>query len=598
MSMRGATEGGADAKPGLDRLTRLLVFAAAVTWLMAVVLMQQRSYQDGWILEGIVAPFAGFLLVAALLIRAEKDDRYAAWLCAVTVALVSLVPSLKYREPYGTTLDAGVHFALVRDIMATGRIPVDHSYATIPGMHAWLASLGVLAGVSPALAVKIGLPLQAGFVPLFVTWLSRRFALPPRLTRLNMVLSCFTIFEAYVAYGTGFSLVPFLMILGVLAVREFVAVSPALRRRYLLVSLLFLAQVLVWHSSTPLVLAAVLAAASLTPLLVWLTGTGPRRPRLAMTFAWFAVLTCVTFMLYHGLLNDPVHNAVVGVVRSALGLQERVQKLVPPRFFEITMGQRLQIAAVLHGRDLAIAGLAGLGTCVVWARRRAWAAALPLYVFALLVCAAHVAMLVTALIGVNYLRFTLGPVIVAALLAGPAVWALETAWQTRTARSAWWRPLGRVGSTVGVIALAAITVVQVLRCQPLVPKVAVDLGEREYVLWVHEVNTAYKWHLLQFAAAHTQPDTSWATDYHTRSQYIRYLGYPGRASRYLEYPLLERTPPEGIRSPLLILHRVGRAGGYAEQVEMRTRASIQELSLREGWGRVYDNGESFMILLP
>ena len=145
----------------LNRFQRLLLLGSVTLWFLSIVLSMQRNYQDSWILEGIFWPFVGFIVTFLVVLWMEDDNRWVAIVCAWAVIVILLVPSLKYKQVYGETIDAVTHYRIINDLITIGRVS-PNIYQAIAGMHSWLASMGITSGLSTSDTIKFGFPLSGG----------------------------------------------------------------------------------------------------------------------------------------------------------------------------------------------------------------------------------------------------------------------------------------------------------------------------------------------------------------------------------------------------------------------------------------------------
>lgn len=580
----------------LGKTQRLILFMAAALWYLALVHLQQRNFQDGWILEGIVLPSIGFAAIFLLVLSLEDDNRIVALLCAGAVSIAALVPGLKYHQPYGTSIDAVTHYAMTQSLVTTGQVLPDDIYASIAGMHAWLASLALMAGLSAEQIIRIGLPLLAGLMPLLVYWLCVRVDMPAYLVKYTVAASCLAVFPSYLPNGTLFTLVPLFLLFAALVVREFYSVSLKAKRIYSLIAVIAVLQITVWHSTTPMAAPVVLALTSATPVVVWIVDRNAGRPRLAAGPLWFALLTAGLFIFYHLAEADQILEVTVTSLMRVFTSPEMAPNVVPARLFEITLSDAVRVALVIHGRDFLLMGLAVLGSTIIWRHRREWNGLLHLYAFLFLVCAAYGVLMVGSISGAGYRRFIWAPLAATPFFVGPALWWLMNELPRRAAR--WHVPLPSLRLSL-VTVLLVVWAVQFYPLQLLVPKASALAAETsdEYVVWLHEVNSAFQVRMLAWTEANTDSKLRLAFDLWGKRQYQRYFGKEALTYRGGYVPLRrpETFDPDRVR--LFLLHWPGPAGGLGEQVEYRSAVNIATLRKTEGWGLIYDNGESFILLL-
>jgi hypothetical protein len=565
---------------------------------MVYVAAQQRNYQDAWILEDVFLPFVLVMATFLLVLAPEKDNRIVALLSAWTVLVVSLVPALKYVQPYGTTIDATDHYLMVNSLISTGQVAEGHTYASIPAMHSWLASLGLTGGLRAAEVIKLGLPLTGALMPLLVYWIGRRIDLPANLVKFTVPAVCLAIYPYYLPNGTGFTLVPLMMLLGILVVREYGDLAPGDRLAYTVLAVIGLFQLVFWHSTTPMLVPLFLGIGALAPAVAWLVRRRWRRVSLSTGLLRVALLAAILFLGYRVIEADRVFEVVTARLYDMIVVEEEVGSAVPQRVFEITTLDAAISAWLIHGRFLLMAGATMLGLWVVWRNRARWERHLFFYSFLLLVYILSVLLAAVALAsGVAYSRFLALSLIVTPFFAGPALWWLGRGLLTgrlpaqRLTRLVW---LGLV------VALIGLSLVDFYPYQPLVPKAKALTPDTpdEYVVWLNGANSAYQQRMMEFAQNSSDREARFAVDIVGHRQFLRYFGLDEGSRRGLYKPLHWREPVDPAKVDLFLLHWPGPAGALGERVEYRSTAKLSELRETPGWGVVYDNGESFILWIP
>jgi hypothetical protein len=359
-----------------------------------------------------------------------------------------------------------------------------------------------------------------------------------------------------------------------------------------LIALIGLAQLIIWHSLTPMLLPLILISVSLTPALASLLRRAAKGFSLAISFLRFASLAAIALFTYWLIEADQIFGVMVFTLHRLLTTRETVAAL-PNRLFEITLLDILQVMLVIHGRDIMLIALTALGVLVVWHFRRPWEHLLNFYVYLLLIYVTFGMLIVAAFSGADYGRFIVASLVVIPFFAGPALWWLDKRLLVKILYVRW---LGRLIWLLLIVLLIGVSTVQFFRCQPLVPtaKSLVPGYPDEYVVWLHTVNTAYQQRMLSFGESHTNPETCFAIDIEGVSQFVRYFGRQAAYRRGLDSPLHWHKPVDA-NVKLFLLHWPGRAGALGEQVEQRSIAKLSELRQTPGWGLIYDNGESFIL---
>jgi hypothetical protein len=582
----------------LNQIQRLMLYGATIIWFLVFVFSARRNYQDGWILEDIFWPFIGLLIVFLFVFASEDDDRFVAILCAMTVVVVALVPALKYVQPYGTSIDAVDHYLMIENLMRSGRSSQAQTYSSIPAVHTWLASLALMGNLSAADVTKFGLPLMRGLNPLLIYWICRRVAMPSYLIKYTVGVSCLTAYPVFTPNGTSFAMLPLLLILGTLVLRSYYGASS--RLIYTLIFLLGVIQLVLWHSTTPLLLPILLVSVSLTPAVVKLVREQQIQFVVDIGFLRVALLAAVLYVGYHAIEADHIYRVVVTELQRLTTVEEvqsDLNRVVPERLFEIGPIDRLRIAALMHGRDLFMLGFVLTGILVIWLYRREWQHLLFLYAALLLVMTTFALFILLGGGGAGFQRWIIVPLLLSPFFAGPGLWWIHRRALVWIFRHQFW---SRAAWQSLIVLVLGLWVIQYYNCQPVVPKAKALAPETpdEYIIWLHTVNTAYQEQMLRFADAHSRARTRFAADTTGGRQYARYFGIPAAYQHKLVFPLRKQQPIEQSRAGLFLLHWPGPAGGFNEKVEKRSVAHLTELRNTEGWSLIYDNGESFILQIP
>ena len=578
------------------RSARMIVFASTVVWLLAIVALHRRNWQDAWILDGLLLPTTAFVAVAFWTVACEKDLRNVALACAAFVATLSLIPGLKYVQPYGVASDSSVHYLTLQEMLVTGKIAERQTYASIAGMHGWLAMIGLTGGLTAAQLMQFVLPLIGSLIPLLTYWICRDATMPDVLTKRIVILSCLGGFPWFQANGTGFSLALLLLVLGATVLQAFYGSPHAQRAAHVILAAIVILLLIFWHSTTPLMLSFALILASFSPTVVDMVQRRKLHLWPSCSIAGLGILSLTAFLLYHWLLADRVWQVMVATVIRMVQAEESLVEIVPNRLFEISLIDRMRVAAVIHGRDGMLLLLAAIGMIVVWRQRRAWRRQFPLYVFFFFVMYAYALMIVAAVSGAGYQRMLWAPLTLAPFFAGPALWWIETqlpelAGKRRLLRFVW-------APVAGL--LVAAWLVQIFACQPLIPRVGATATypAGDYIVWLHETNTAYQQRMLTFVQEHTDGKATFAIDVVGQREFLRYFGSEAAERRRLYTPLKRNESIDPDKVDFFLVHRPGPAGGLTEQVEVRSGAAIDALRSVPGWSTVYDNGESFVLAIP
>ena len=585
-------------KFSLNRVQRLLLFGAATLWFLSTVLSIQCNYQDSWILEGIFWPFVVFVTIFLVIFWMEDDNRIVAILCSMAVVTILLIPSLKYKQLYGQAVDSVAHYQIINSLIMTGKVP-SSIYQTIAGMHSWVASMGLSSGLSASDAMKLGLPLAGGILPLLFYWICRRIQMPSDLTKYMIGLSCLTTYPQHLVTGTGFTLVPFILFLGILLIREYYCTLLYDKFIYTLLALIVLVQLTIWHSTTPLILLIVLVSISLTPILVWLATGRRTKVRINFHFIQIDLLATILILGYHAITTDRVFSIVFNRFYQLVIAENHPADIVPGSLFKLTLLEAMRVYVVMYGREAILFFLATFGFFVIWRHHKRYDRLLPFYTYWLLIVVTFTVAIPLSLAGVDFRRLLWIPLSISPFFAGFTIWW----WKQQFARkSSVFRWFGNMVGLVLILTAVGNSVVEFFPYQPLIPKsksLTPDTPD-EYSVWLHQVNTAYQQRMITFAETYSKPETDFDFDILGLRQYMRY--YPNNQSRSVYLPLAPYMGLEDYskssKEKLFLLHWPEKAGGYGEQVKLRSVKYLTNLINTTGWGLIYDNGESFIIQIP
>jgi lipid-A-disaccharide synthase-like uncharacterized protein len=581
-----------------NRLQRLLLFGSAAVWFLYMVLSKQRNDQDGWILDGILLPFMGFIVVFLIVLWMENDNQWVAILCSLAVIVILLVPGLKYKQVYGEAIDGVVHYRMIHDLITTGK-PSSNIYQAIAGMHSWLASMGITGGLSASTIVKIGFPLSGGMIPLLVYWVCRRIHMAVDLSKYIISLSCLAMYPFHSITGTGFTLVPLLLFLSVLLLREYYCNTTSERIIYTLIALLVLVQLTIWHSTTPLILLLLLVSVSLTPVLIWLITGRKKRTRINARFLQFGFLALILILGYHTIEIDPVFKVVFSRLYQLVIAENTATYIIPANLFKLTLIEALRVYLVMYGRDALMVILAVLGLFIIWRQRSHFEPFLPAYAFWSLIILTFIISIPLNFVGVDFRRLIWIPLAISPFFAGPVLqWCHQKGLSQK--RYAQW--IGHVVGFLLTFIAVGVFVIEFFIYQPLIPKsksLSPDTPD-EYSVWLVQVNSAFQQRMITFAETNANPTTRFNIDVLGYRQFIRYYGSTKGRGLYTTLAANSKTtaPRTDEGNRLFLLHLPGKAGGFAEQVQYRSSKYLTQLRDTVGWELIYDNGESFILQIP
>jgi hypothetical protein len=556
-----------------------------------------RNYQDSWILEGVFLPFVCFVIAFLIVLWFENDNKWVAIICAWTVIVILLVPSLKYEQVYGQSIDSVIHYQMIKDLMVSGRVSPQSTYQAVAGMHSWLASLGITSGLSPSDIVKYGFPLTGGIMPLLLYFICVRIRIPTDISKYIISLSCLATYPYHQISGTGFTLIPLVLLLIILLVREYYCTSLPEKSTYTVLALILLFQLVVWHTTTPILLVALLVILSFTPVLIRLITGIKSKVNFTFHYLEISLLAAVLVLGYHSIMSDPVFLLSISRISSLFVVSWSPATVLPTSLHRITLLDTLKVFILMYGPEAILFILVVIGLFAFWRDRIIFLPYTYLYAYLIMILLAFFVFIPSSVLGIDIERFMWIPITISPFFGGITLWWLNK--KTQMIRIVYRHIIRGIGFLL-ILASLCIFTMEFYSYQPLVPK-SVSLAPStpdEYVVWLHQVNTAYQQNMIAFAETYSVPGKLFDIDLLGSRQYTRYFG--GARTRGLYLPLhpmfMWDDPINAPKDRLFLLHWPGRAGGYGEQVQYRSVANLTLLRNTIGWGLIYDNGESFILL--
>jgi len=543
-----------------------LVLSIIAIGFFSAVFLNQRNYQDVWILQGIVVPtaiFIFFFLVAETFIQENKT---LVILAASLLAAMNLVPGLKYQL-FSGVFDAPSHFRFTDQIASQGYIPenehISEQYSGNPGMHIFMASISIISGISTNDVFRFIIPALSGLVP-FIIYFVTKDILDNTTQRYVIIASSFPIF-------TKMNKRTFLLIFAILGFN--VIISHAITS--LFVSFLLVGTLIILKS------LEILGKKSLGRVRV-ATVVAPSLLYVVLFLAWWANTSSYNL------------NTLVDLTRALL-VGAPTSTPVPTRFHSISLMPRLQVLAVFHLRDGIIGMLSLFGLFVFLRKLRLNEVSDKTETFYkfLIVFLSNFALFlffefVSGFGNIEYGRFIVYALPLCVFLVGLTLWRL-----CKFLNGISVKPIIRnLAFASFLFILVSSCLIQFYRCQLLVPRSNVlsdDLPENEYLVYFGVVNTIYQIEMISFAEMHSY-NSSIASDATTRFQVYGFSD-PSFFSRHVWHSPLK--PGQSPKWGLFLLHTV-KAGHPSEKAEYRTRERIENFRLEAG-NIIYDNGESFII---
>jgi hypothetical protein len=194
-----------------------LVLCIVTIIYFCTVIINQRNYQDAWILDGIVIPTAIFVLFFIFAETFIQENKKLVILAAFFLAAINIIPGLKYPLFCGC-YDAPAHFRFTNEIVSLGYIPeneyISEMYESNPAMHIFMACVSIISGFSINDILKFIVPALSGLLPFIIYFLTRDI-LDNTTQRYVIIASSFPIVQRFITYGTSLAMLPYFLLIAI-----------------------------------------------------------------------------------------------------------------------------------------------------------------------------------------------------------------------------------------------------------------------------------------------------------------------------------------------------------------------------------------------
>lgn len=575
----------------------LVFYFLFIAFLLSITMVNQRNYNDAWILDGILIPTLMFVFLFSMVAVFAKGNKKIAIIAASFLVVLNLIPGLKYPlfyNPYDSTF----HFRFTSDISLLGHVaeisPASEYYVSNPGMNILMSSLSIVSGIPINEIFRFVIPATHGLIPLIVFFITNG-VLTRKVQKYCIIASAFPITRGYVIIGTSLSIVVYFLLFAVFLRRVLTRKN---NREYETIFIILGFTLIISHAVTPLLVALLLIGMPLgLKALHVLSKKGfPKFPTSMYVLpALLYLVMLVTWWINIANANLDFFANYIKKVLSPTGFMER--PAIPARLFEVSLWDQLRTFFVLQIHYAIIGALSLLGLFVFLRRirqKKLNTKTKSFYMHVLVLLGIIVVYLLFTigygLALLNYQRFIIYSIPFCIFFIGLFLLRLNIF-------------LGNVFSRIEVrniafasllFVLFSLSLIQFFACQPLVPKVSVqgmNMPENEYLVEIQLVNTVYQKEMISFAEQHSSKARI-ASDIVTRWQIY---GFSNRSFylRHIYYSPLEPNQDQRLEWDLFLLH-TRKAGPFEEQVEYRTAERIENLRTEAG-NLIYDNGESFII---
>ena len=567
----------------------LLVYAAIAVAFIVEVLLNQRGYQDSWILQDIFFPTILYVLAFSVIAVLLDNNKLIALVCASFVIVLNAIPNLKYELFYGT-FDSVAHYGYINNLVSLGHVPntgfYASSYQDFPGMHIFIGSLSIISGFSINVAIKLVTSTIMGIVPL-MTYFATNRGFEPGIQRFIIVASGLPTFMSYALSGSAFALALYFCII-CLILRSLLTEN---KRQLTIVLLILVFGLLFSHAITTLHLISFLLIAVLLLKFLSIKESGVLKSYLkarALVIGMLMILI-VSFAARLTLGSGKVLEMLTSAAESVLFAQG--SGIAPGTFFKVPFSAKVVFLALSYAMDVVVLLVSCVGVIVLFVELRHKNRELyaKFYIFLLSIIATILALLIIQVVSgfsTGYGRLITCSIVLSPFLVGLFLWHINEHFSG-----------SRLGSALIALLLfscISISLIEIFPYQPIVPKANVlsqDLPANEYIFDYRSLNTVYQEDMILFAQRYSSNNTRVASDVVTRWQIYGFADDIFINKHIYQSPL----ESQDLSWDMFLLHYDGKAGPLNEKVEYRTNERLTELKDTLG-NVVYDNGESFIIV--
>jgi hypothetical protein len=586
----------------LNQRAAVFAFILAIFWIVISAAGMDLRIQDRWILDGIWLPLFVMLIAYASHLALSKNAGHTAILTAVFVWVALAMPPLKYAYVYATTIDASVHLSHIRSLTNTG-FPDQNFYQYTAGLHSLIAAFSQLTGVPIETSMKIIPPAIGGLFPLGIYMLSKRLRLDIFFSKTLIAISALSLPLLYYPTGTAYATLIVGPLVLILLLYHIDPDRSAAGTGFLWVGLLLLITLITWHGFSSILVPGLLIFAGflafLIPLLFpKLLRRIARLRKAGKLFFVIGLMGIAIVFLYWSINADALKehflysiNLLVSVLLAAT---ESDGVLVPERTFSLDLIELLTVMMINHARDVIMLTLAAFAVMsIVWSTwvKNKYSKVNDLLLLIGILAAAFLMVVLAVLASTfskfGYHRFLKYVMIVIPVLSGMGLWSLLhfIARKLRISRI-------HLLLSLAIFSTYLFAGFQIFPYQPGIPAMPLPgtAGDTP-AYYEHKVNSDYQRRMIEFAYFEMDPTISLYTDYVAFQQTVIFIDEDAK-------PRFRTGKWEHYRTSYVLLHHPGIAGPYAEQAEYRSPEAIQRLRQMNGVSVVYDNGESFILLVP
>ncbi len=553
-----------------------------------------RDYQDCWILEGLELPYAIFIITSIFYFMIERQSNWLILLTVIVRATLSLIPNLKYLWFQGVEIDQYNLYKLALVTFNEGNIAQDMLYSGTPLFPLSMTIFSIVTGLSILQSMKY-FPLMLWVTyPIWIFIITNKLNLGSSITKYALILSFITIkgTSSYIVIGSMFGA---LFVLQTLIL--FYYLFDNKNRNIWIVITLFITVLIGGHTVSSLILSAILSMVFvMLSILNYFYNKFPInkiKPSfismasvIIMSLTWFSIVT-TNFFRYAIIFFE-------GSILKILNIPfpYMTQPFVPSRIWEISLFDKLRVILVYYGADIFLLLVMAVVALIVIRDRELINNQGLIFLF--LCEIAFGSLLITGLflnLGANWL----GRILRYALVFAPIFTGILIAKIGHERH--------RKMMYVMVMSLLSIfTTLSFYRCQPIIPA-AISLGEDLPddipLVYVNQVNTAYRRYLTYHAIQYIPGQNIIATDRITGNLYFGLADPDLYGDQGFIYPLfqvpLRSFGREIIEPDYFLIPFPGISGKLLEQAQNRTKSYILSIIYDSQYNVVYSNAESYLL---
>lgn len=583
---------GCDTLQSKKNIVFKVLFFIAFIVLLITSFTLRRDYQDSWVLEGLIAPFAFFGLTFIACFLTEDRPKWLVVLACMYVLSVALVPALKYVWFQGVAIDQHAHYELAKTILQDGLVPYDRTYSNTPIMHIAIAIFSMITGFSIVDSFKI-FPVIIWVMYPVTSYIIARKLFPDKviLSKYILLIASLTLPTiSYVFVGGSFGfLMVFLLLLLMVSIIE------THKRGYLFFFLFGSFILVAAHSFSSIIFLFFISVIFLIvmPLFshvpfksiksVAVITDGRHFKRLiiillTINIAWLSLKA-------ENLLNN-LGSLIQTFVLGIAGSLTEIKQVIPSKFFDLSIVDRLQVVVVFNGMDFLIIGLAIIGLMISMKKFDNKSSLNFIRLFFISALGLLLTQVFINFNGLEYIRIIWLMSVVCSIFAGVTLFQIDLALSTPKI-SKIKKPL----VTFFVVVILFFSSIEYYSCQPLIPSVEVTspYGSNHYpIVEMGNVNSIYQRSMIKFAEMNLNRGVI-VSDRATVNQIC--------SENYTFYRMITWYYPHGnnteqISFDYFLIHLPGKSGVFSEPVEDRTTELI--LAGNANFSIVYNNGESFI----